>query len=453
MTPSLRVALTGDSILQRRLLARTDPVLAPLCDLIRGADVAFTNLEVLANDYRGDPAVESGGSHFGAPSWVLDELGDAGFGLFATATNHCGDYGVAGLLHTIEALDARGVSYAGIGRTLEDARRPAYHGHPNGTVALLSCCATFAKGQEAAAQTADMQGRPGLSPLRFDTVYEITAPQFAMVKEVADQVGLEALRQQTIKAGFGFPPDDPDVFPLGGLNFRQGDRPCIRTKAKTKDVDAIIRWIREARGLSDVVMVSIHSHEQGATKEDPPEFLPPVARAFLAAGADLVACHGPHLLRGLEIVDGKPIFYSLGNFIGQNELVPRIPADGYEKFRADFSLTPGAVYAKRTQDDQAGFPSDRRYWESVIPILTFANGGVTRMEIHPISLGLGEPRHLRGRPRLAQGEAGAEILRRFAKLSQHFGTALEIDRGIARWHAPTEAIVAGRIAAARKNTS
>jgi poly-gamma-glutamate capsule biosynthesis protein CapA/YwtB (metallophosphatase superfamily) len=435
MTGALRLALSGDSILQRRLLARTDPVLQPLCDLIRGADVAFTNLEVLVNDYRGDPAVESGGSHFGAPSWVPGELAEAGFNLFATATNHCGDYGISGLLHTIDALDATGLSYAGIGRHLEDSRRPVYHPHPNGTVALLSCCSTFAKGQEAGAQTADMQGRPGLNPLRFDTVHEVTAPQLQALREISDQVGLEALRQQTLKAGFGFPPEE-GIFPMGGLNFRAADRPAIRTKAKARDVDAILRWVREARGLADVVIVSIHSHEQGATKEDPPEFLAPVVRALIEAGADLVACHGPHLLRGLEIIQGKPVFYSLGNFIGQNELVPRIPADGYERFRADPSLTPGAVYRQRVSNDEAGFPADRRYWESVLPVLTFEHGALTGMEIHPVSLGLGEARHLRGRPRLAQGAEAAGILARFAALSAPFGTALSVQDGVARWSKP-----------------
>jgi hypothetical protein len=97
--------LTGDSILQRRLNSREDAELRPLFDKVRAADVAFTNLEGLANDYRGDPAQESGGSHFGAPSWVLDELAAAGFDLFATATNHALDYSISGLVHTIEALD------------------------------------------------------------------------------------------------------------------------------------------------------------------------------------------------------------------------------------------------------------------------------------------------------------------------------------------------------------
>src|SRR3982751_5157293 len=85
-SPTLRLLLTGDSILQRRLQSRDDGVLRPMFDKVRAADVAFTNLEVLANDYRGDPALESGGSHFGAPSWVLDELVEAGFSLFPTPT-------------------------------------------------------------------------------------------------------------------------------------------------------------------------------------------------------------------------------------------------------------------------------------------------------------------------------------------------------------------------------
>src|SRR5580700_9542048 len=119
---TLSLLLTGDSILQRRLNSRDDAELRPLFDKVRAADVAFTNLEGLANDYRGDPALESGGSHFGAPAWVLDELTDAGFDLFAMASNHSLDYGVSGLLRAIEAMERRGLSFAGVRRNLEDAR-------------------------------------------------------------------------------------------------------------------------------------------------------------------------------------------------------------------------------------------------------------------------------------------------------------------------------------------
>ncbi|MBM3622899.1 MAG: CapA family protein [Alphaproteobacteria bacterium] len=423
---ALRLLLTGDSILQRRLRSRDDGVISPLFDRVRAADVAFTNLEVLANDYRGDPVLESGGSHFGAPAWVLDELSDAGIDLFATATNHSLDYGVSGLLHTLAAMETRGLSFAGTGRNLEDARRPVYHTHPHGTVAMISCASSFAKGQEASAQRPDLPGRPGLNPLRFETVHEVTPPQLDALREIAEQLGLEAERQQKIKMGFAFAPSDPTLFPLGAMNFRAANRAAVRMTANRKDIDGMTRWILEARGLSDVVLVSLHAHEQAESKEIPAEFIPVFAREMIDAGADLVVGHGPHLLRGLELYKGKPIFYSLGNFIGQNELVPKIPADGYERFRADPDLTPGQVYQKRVKNDEVGFPSDQRYWESVVPVLTYEGGALTGIELIPISLGWKEARHKRGRPRLAEGEDGRTILERFAALSKPFGTTLEI---------------------------
>ncbi|MBL6615036.1 MAG: CapA family protein [Reyranella sp.] len=421
--------LTGDSILQRRLNSRDDAELKPLFDKVRAADVAFTNLEGLANDYRGDPALESGGSHFGAPAWVLDELTAAGFDLFATATNHALDYSISGLLHTIEAMEARGLSFAGVGRTLEDARRPCYHTSPAGTVAMISCCSTFAKGQEAGAQRPDVQGRPGLNPLHFETVHEVTEQQLAALREVAEQLGLEAERQHKIKFGFAFPLADPALFPLGELKFRSANRAQVRTTPNARDVAAMVRWIEEARGLADLVVVSLHAHEQLGDKQVPAEFIGTFARAMIDAGADLVVGHGPHLLRGLELYKGKPIFYSLGNFIGQNELVQKIPADGYERFRAEPSLTPGQVYQKRTQGDQAGFPADRRYWESIVPTLAYESGSDGRLalrsiELTPISLGWKDARHRRGRPRLAGRQEGNAILERFAELSRPFGTVL-----------------------------
>jgi poly-gamma-glutamate capsule biosynthesis protein CapA/YwtB (metallophosphatase superfamily) len=184
----------------------------------------------------------------------------------------------------------------------------------------------------------------------------------------------------------------------------------------------MVRWVKEARGLADLVLVSLHAHEQLGSKDIPAEFIPAFAREMIDSGADLVVGHGPHLLRGLELYKRKPIFYSLGNFIGQNELVAKIPADGYERFRAEPDLTPGQVYQKRTQGDQAGFPADRRYWESVMPTLAYDGGELRSIELTPISLGWKDARHRRGRPRLAGAEEGRAILDRFAELSHPFGT-------------------------------
>lgn len=421
---ALRLALTGDSIVTRRISIYQDEPTRNLLAAIAGADVAFTNLEVLPNDFRGHPAVESGGSHLAGPSWVLDELIAMGFTLFACANNHSLDYGIEGLLVTIGVLEQRGVAFAGIGRNLAQARMPVYLDHPAGSVALVSCTSTFAPGQEAGEQRPDMQGRPGLNPLRFETTYDVTPDQLETLRRIADGLGLERQRLEKIQLGFAFPPDATDVFPFLNANFRAGDHPAIGTTPKTADLDAAIAWIREARARADIVVASLHAHEQGPDKESPADFVRAFAHRAIDQGADVVVGHGPHLLRGIEIYRDRPVFYSLGNFVGQNELVYKLPADSYERFRIDPSRTPSELFRTRNDNDRKSFPADARYWQSAMPLLRFNDGRPSRIELLPVTLGHGEASHRRGRPRLAVGAEAIEILERLARLSEPFGTEM-----------------------------
>ncbi|MDP9357873.1 MAG: CapA family protein [Chloroflexota bacterium] len=422
---TFRLLLTGDSIVMRRISVYGDEPSRRLVDLIRGADVAFTNLEVLPNDFRGYPTVECGGTHLAAPSWVLDDLLAMGFDLFACANNHSLDYSIEGLVATIESLERRDVAFAGIGRNLADARMPVYLDHGTGSVALIACTSTFGKGQEAGDQRRDMQGRPGLNPLRFDTTHEVTRDQLEALRTIADRLGLEQQRLERIHLGFAFPPDAADIFPFLDANFREAEQPAIKTTPKTQDLEAIVTWTRDARARADTLVVSFHGHEQGANKEDPPEFVRAFAHRMIDEGADVVVGHGPHLLRGMELYRGKAIFYSLGNFVGQNELVQKLPADAYERFRVDPSKTPSELFRIRTGGDTKSFPADERYWQTVMPICQFDNGRLDRIEVVSISLGHGEASHRRGRPRLAEGTEADEILTRFAALSEEFGTMIE----------------------------
>ncbi|HUY98972.1 MAG TPA: CapA family protein [Thermomicrobiaceae bacterium] len=426
---SFSLALTGDSILVRRASVYQDGPFGKILRVIRDADLAFTNLEVLPNDFRGYPAFDSGGSHLGAHAWVLDDLLAMGFDLFAAATNHSLNYSIAGLLATMEVLDARGATYAGIGHNLAEARMPAYLDHPGGTLAMISCASSFGKGQEAAEQRPDLPGRPGLNPLRVDRVYEVTPEQLGVLRAIAEELGLERQRLENVQLGFGFPPDSPDLFPFLESNFRAAARPAVKTAPKKKDLEAIAAWVREARGRADTVLVSLHAHEQGDSNEEPAAFIRTFAHRMIDEGADLVVGHGPHLLRGMELYHGKPAFYSLGNFFGQNELVYKLPADSYDHFRVDQSKTPGDVYRIRSEDGQKGFPADHRYWETLVPLVRFVDGAVQEIELVPVSLGHGEPPHRRGRPRLAEGAAGTAILERFAALSKPYGTRLGIGAG------------------------
>ena len=110
---------------------------------------------------------------------------------------------------------------------------------------------------------------------------------------------------------------------------------------------------------------------------------------------------------------GKPIFYSLGNFIFQNDLIRKHPQDIYDKVGQGLTMgsTPADMYDARSRNDTRGFPSDVAYWESVLGSLEFAGGEFRRATLYPLYLGWDNPRSQRGRPTLAREMR--EILRGF----------------------------------------
>ncbi len=89
----------------------------------------------------------------------------------------------------------------------------------------------------------------------------------------------------------------------------EADRPGVAYFDRDKMRDAI----RKAREKADIVVVSMHA---GSEYEPAPD-LAQTRFAHLAvdAGADLVLGHHPHVLQRVEEYKGKHIFYSLGNFI------------------------------------------------------------------------------------------------------------------------------------------
>ena len=92
-----------------------------------------------------------------------------------------------------------------------------------------------------------------------------------------------------------------------------GTPPRIHTFAHRDDLAAMEADIRAARALADVVLVSQHwgIHFVRASIAD---YQREVARAAVAAGADAVIGHHAHILKGVEVIGGVPVFHSLGNF-------------------------------------------------------------------------------------------------------------------------------------------
>src|SRR5687767_13677424 len=168
---TLRLALLGDAIITRRLSPYREPEFLRMIDLIRGADAAFTNLEMLFHDYEPYPMHESGGTYMRAEPGLAKELVWAGFDLVSMANNHTGDYGVEGLRLTRKHAEAAGLVGAGTGENLYEAREARFLETHDGRVALVSVASTFPQHSAAGKPNGAVRGRPGLRPLRFTTAH------------------------------------------------------------------------------------------------------------------------------------------------------------------------------------------------------------------------------------------------------------------------------------------
>lgn len=436
---NLTLAAVGDAIVTRKLSVYEEPAFRELIETVRDADVSFANLEILLHDYEGYPSAQSGGTYMRAPPWVADELDWAGFDAVAAATNHAGDFSHGGMLATMDALEERNFPYAGLGRNLADARSPAYVDTPAGRVAVVSACTTITPGTEAGQQRPDMQGRPGLSPLHLETRYVVPESARDSLAELSDQLGLAAVKDRKERLGFPVPGEDTDGFTLlnvGGetnLEFETGAEYAIRQEVNEDDAAAVRRQITAANEQADWVLVSLHAHEGtgGFHNDDSvPAFLESFARDCIDEGADAFVGHGPHVLRGIEIYENAPIFYSLGNFVMQNETVTRLPAEIYERYDLDATDSlPADLFDERVQndDERIGFLADRSFWESLLPVCEYEDGELSSVRLYPLDLGYAEPRPRRGRPVLAEGDAAERILETVADLSAPYGTSIECD--------------------------
>lgn len=228
-------------------------------------------------------------------------------------------------------------------------------------------------------------------------------------------------------SGAAGPPPSTGEFRFLGNVFREAPEPSIVSEAASEDVKAIVAEVARARAEADIVLVTIHAHESGRTRDQPAAFLQPFARVCIEAGADAFFGHGPHVVRGIEIYRGKPIFYSLGNFYFQAETIRQIPQEIYANCGIA-SLAPSDFFKKvmgRMFEDDV-------FWEGIAPKLVFEGGRLVEAVLHPVDLQRAEPPTRRGTPHLAHGAVAERILRRQAELSRPFGTAITVSDGLGR---------------------
>jgi poly-gamma-glutamate capsule biosynthesis protein CapA/YwtB (metallophosphatase superfamily) len=432
---NITMALAGDATINRRLSVYEEPEYLRMTDIIRKATVAYVNLETLLHDYEDDafPAASPATYQRGAPE-MAKELVWMGFDIVSTANNHSMDFGVGGLRSTLRATRAAGLTASGTGENLALARAPGYRETAGGRVALISASSTFNDEDRAGHQRADLRGRPGLNPIRFETTNVVTAAQ------------MEALRQirRDLRLGGGGGSDAGESLNFQGNRYVVGDRPHVITTAHKGDLAEIVAAVKDAKRQADWVIVSSHTHE-GPSRTEPAQFLVEFARAVIDAGADLFVGHGPHVLRGIEIYKGKPIFYSLGVFISQSETAALQGYDNYESYASStlnpFSATPSEFYDARNARSGGGRSIDEERWTSAMAVADFRGGNLSEIRLYPVDLGFHLPRSQQGRPVLATGAKAREILEGVRKLSEPLGTQVEVREGVAviRFPAATRA--------------
>jgi poly-gamma-glutamate capsule biosynthesis protein CapA/YwtB (metallophosphatase superfamily) len=261
---------------------------ALVADLLREADLTFCQLECNITE-RGERLPQVRHTHRAIPA-AAQAIRDAGLQVVCFASNHCMDWGAEGFFDTIERLEQAGCQALGVGKDIAAARRPVIREIDGVRTAFVAACSILPP------QFWADEKRPGCVPMRAHTVYE---------QIEIDQPGTPAR---------------------------------IHSFAFKDDLAALVNDVRSARTQADVVIVSLHwgIHFIPATIAD---YQTEVAHALIDAGADLILGHHAHILKGVEVYRGKPIFYSVGNFAIDLPMTPEhAQSTGFREIQA---LSPG----------------------------------------------------------------------------------------------------------------
>jgi capsule synthesis protein PGA_cap len=418
------VAAVGDVMIKRPASMLEDPAFQSVLKLVRDADIAVGNMEGNLGDIANFEGPLRG--MMGSKD-VAKDLKAMGFDLLNRANNHIFDSDKEGMFSTIQQLDEAGIVHAGTGKNLEDARAPAYLDTPKGRVAIVGMHTPHnTAASNASYQTGNIGGRPGLNALNYETFHHVTADQLDSIKKVRAAVYTPPPgTTNTVR----LPDDGPaDRVQLFGTWFKLGTPGTKSFEMDRNDLREILRSIRDGKYLSNFLVTTIHAHQGPITaqqwlfEDQTPDFLIDLARKAIDNGADAFVGHGPHVLRGIEIYKGRPIFYGLGEFF-------------YQWQHMDASIMSGSFLGRpMTSDDMVDVRAAGTWkqvnFESVVALSRYDKGTLVEVRLHPIEGGFNGPLANLGIPRAAPPEVAQRILQRLRALSKPFGTTIAIEGNV-----------------------
>ena len=420
------VATVGDLLIKFPAMAY--PETKQIAAILQKADVAAGNMENILHDERTYtlPTINAGplGAMTGEPG-VAKDLKSMGIDMVGRANNIVSGYGIEGMRETSRWLDDAEIVHAGTGETLGQARAARYLNTGKGRVAIVSFASSFESLGMAQDPNGLVPGLPGLSPLRMRREVIVTQQQMDALRAIRGALpGGTSQSYDTMTASQISTPVSNAAHKLNmfGTWYKVGDKPGYDYVLNKLDEDQILQGIRNGKANSDFLVAAVHSHEG----PNPVNGIARLAHEAIDAGADMWLGTGPHVLRGIEIYKGRPIFYSLGDFFFQIHLMGQpVSRSQYEGRLVDPAVATDADYQSLIWNKVP-----RALYLSVIAVSKFDNDKLSEIRLYPIELNQAARPADRGRPRLANAETGRLILKELQTLSSPYGTDIRIEGSI-----------------------
>jgi poly-gamma-glutamate synthesis protein (capsule biosynthesis protein) len=161
------------------------------------------------------------------------------------------------------------------------------------------------------------------------------------------------------------------------------ENPFLPQMSQRRGTPEMVNDIKLAKKQADIVMVSFHWGYEYTNY--PLKDMTKLAKVCVDAGADIILGHHPHVIQGIEIYKGKPIIYSMGNFV-------------FDQFREMTSRT------------------------FIFACDFFKDGSIKNAFITPVLIN-------KNRPEFAKGTVAEEIRVKIMKISKKFGTKFIVKDG------------------------
>ncbi len=419
----MKICITGDSILMEPIRENyTD--LSSIRDYIGQADVRVNNLEMVISNNDRFASTYCGVPWLTAKPALLDDILQYGFNCFGFANNHTMDYSYGGVESTLKAIGERNIPVCGAGMSLSEAAAPAMVDTKEGNVAVLCITSTCDDAARAGDAGPVIPARPGVNMLRHTETFLVTPEHMQVLEQIAENTHING-RINNSKRG-GYIVSRPGVFSLGTVDFKVSDTEGKESTPHAGDMARMRNAIEQAKKEAQYVVICFHSHEiKGELDEEPDYFIEEFARKCIDWGACAVVGSGTHEVKAIELYKGKPIFYSIANFIFQSEKPQVLPVDFYERYGIDPTLSVQEAVLARSNGGTRGLETEFKNYKGLIPLLELEDGEVKRISIKPVELGFyHKDKSVKGLPHSASKEVTQDIFETLQRLSTEYGTKL-----------------------------